>query len=614
MRIGLRQFTFAPRPKLGQSFASYMETTAAELVPPVDLLTLLLSIGIIEEDHQRALPIAYGMTLTEQQIDNMSFTLRLSRQDIAQLLLTHYDGRVFTLAPMDPRHKNASTSAVRKNSTLFTTQRLCPCCMQEEPYFRLAHRLPWMFLCSTHKVLLSSTCPRCVRPHGNFRQSMGGMPSYPTVVPDPRTCRNPPATGEADAGRAAQSCGQPLAELVTTDVSGYPRVLHAQKVIEDVLSTGQGQVSGEMVTGVEYFDYLRSVLSLLDYGADPEDLGEGLPPIALETARRHAVERGFGKDAVKRRYRSSPTTWTPEWMCAFLPTAVELLASSTLDTLSENLSPLLDQARRFKTHSFRTLSKYFKLKGLLLKAFDTAVLPQASAKRRSGYISPYSHHPDRPYAFEPDAIPQLLWPRAYMEEFAPLFEGTEMGSRHIRSFITMDLVRLCGEYSWVEAARELGFLPGQATGSANKAVGLLNSRGVYSTYLERLHNVAAHLESVESPFNFGQCRRRFADLLAFPFEDWRLEMQARDLHPGKPGGKNKWAAAHAWALLTAGHPRRAPVFRELGEREYKNQLEIFYRFNRDHLDNLWPLIRALSIQFTDFETLAGEAELGAQEK
>jgi TniQ len=614
----LREFTHAPRPKLGQTFASYMETLAAELLPPIDLITLLFCIGIIEEDHHRALPVAYGLTLTDEQKSNMAFTLRLTRPEIERLLLTHYDGVAFNLTPMDTQDKGTYGRAVRKNSVLFTTQRLCPCCMQAGPYYRLVHRLPWVFLCSIHKVLLSHICPRCVRPHGNFRQSKGGMPSYAAQVPDPAACRNPPPIGEGDAGRAAQPCGHPLAEITTADVSKYPRVLRTQQVIEDVLATGQGRIAGQDVRSVVYFHHLRSVVSLLDYAADPEDLGAGLPPVALESAAQHAVDRGF-RDASgqnseeKRRQRASSFNWTPEWLSAFLPAAVELLEAPSIEDLSEALVPYLSQARRFKALHFRALGTYFKFEGPLLQAFDTAVMPNACPRRRTGYTSPFSHHPDRPYAYEPDHIPQMLWLSTYRADFAPLFQDTDMGDPYIRSFIAMDLVRLCGNFGWIEAARELGVLPARAAGLASKAIGLLNNLDLYDTYLERLHATAACLETVDRPFNFGRRRRRFDDLMDFPFEEWRLEMQARDLHPGKPGGKNKWAAAHAWAMLTAGSPRRAPVFRELGDRERKNQLEVFYRFNRDHLDHLWPLIHTLALHFTDYEPLAGEADLGTQE-
>lgn len=484
--------------------------------------------------------------------------------------------------------------------------------MAENPYFRLAHRLPWLFLCTTHKVLLSHTCPQCARPFGNFSQSRGAMPTYSADVPDPTCCRNPPARGEGDRGRSARPCGQPLAEVAAYDVSGYPRVLAAQERIEDVLKRRQGTVCGETVSSVMYFQHLRSVVSLLDYAADPEDLGSGLPPIAVETARQHAVERGNGDDGSARRQRATSAYRTPEWSCAFLPKAVELLALPNEPALIEALQPFLDQARRFKRLHFRMLGRYFKFEGALLRAFDAALMPTASPRRRSGYTSPHSHHPDRPYSYQPRHVPQLLWDDTYRADFAALFQDSDIGERHLRSFVSMDLVRLCGEYGWIEAADELGFLPGQARGSANKAIGVLNSLGHYETYLTRLHDTAARLEAVERPYDFGRRRLQHSSLVDFPFEDWQLEMRAFDLHPGKPGGKNRWAAAHAWSLLTAGHPRRAPVFQRLGYPAYENMLEVFYRFNRDHLPHVMPLIRMLAL-CREEHILAAEVKLGTQE-
>lgn len=290
-----------------------------------------------------------------------------------------------------------------------------------------------------------------------------------------------------------------------------------------------------------------------------------------------------------------------------------MLALSNENALAIALTPLIRQARRFKHKSFRGLGVYFKFTGPLLRAFDVALIPNASARRRTGHTSLYSHHSDRPYAYSPDHIPQLLWGQTFAQDFASFFAGSDMGERHIRSFIAMDLVRLCGPFGWNEAAHELGFIAGQATGSANKAIGLLNSLGKYEAYIVNLHATAAILENVSRPFNFGSRRRQYSDLVEFPYLDWRLELQAHDIHPGKPGGKCRWAASHAWALLTAGHPRRAPAFQRLNDQDRLSQLEIFYRFNRDHLEKLLPFIRRFAASMNGSNYFAGEVAIDFEE-
>lgn len=608
----LRQFSHSPRPKEGQSFVSYVETLSAECIPPLDILTTLERTGIIDRDHYRALPLGYGLTLSEEQIEHFAFVVRLPKERVREMLLTHYDGVAFDLLPMDVRDPKAYAGAVRTNSSLFNPTRLCSCCMAEDPYFRLAHRLPWLFLCTKHQVLLSHTCPQCTRPFGNFSRSRGNMPTYAADVPDPAYCRNPPALGQGDLGRGASPCGYPLAAVTADDVSEYPRVLATQALIEKVLECRKGTVCGQTVSSVEFFRHLRSVVSLLDYAADPEDLGPGLPPLAIETARQHAVERGAMGDGSARRQRATSAYRTPEWLCAFLPKAVELVTLPNEQALAEAMQPIVQQARRFKRLHFRMLGHYFKFEGPLLRAFDSVLLPTAAPRRRTGYNSPHSHHPDRPYNYEPRHVPQLLWKDTYDTDFASLFTETDMQEPYLRSFVTMDLIRLCGEYGWIEAAQELGFLSHQARGSANKAIGLLNSLGRYDTYLTRLHDTAARLEAVKRPYDFGRRRLLHKDLEEFPFEDWQIAMRAIDLHPGHPGGKNKWAAAHAWALLTAGNPRRAPAFQKLGSPGYDNQLEIYYRFNRDHLPHVMPLIYVLASMREEYG-LAAEARLGTQE-
>lgn len=607
----LRTFSHAPRPKPGQSFTSYMETLAAEHVPPLDLLTLLHACGVIEDDVRSALPAGYGIDLTDHQVANVAFTLRLEERIVRDMLLRRFDGIALDLSMVQPDETESYRLGALNNWGFFTTTRLCPCCMRESAYFRLAHRLPWLFACTDHQVLLSDHCPRCTRPHGNVVQSYGGKPAYPTIVPDPSRCRNPPMIGGADFGCKAQPCGANLITLPATDLAPYPRVIAAQTRLEENLSGGMVFCLGQQLPPLEYFGMLRSLLSLLSYGADVEDLGSGLPDVALEAARHHSEERHdvlkYGKVTQKRGgtpYRSSA------WMSAFAPTAVELLDLPDEDALSQALQPHMAQAARFKASRFRGLlgRNYFNFQGPLLRATEAVLAPRSNAVRRVGHASSYSHHPDRPYAYSSDHVPQLLWSDAF-EAFQPFFEGSDMGEPYVRSFISMNLIKLCGDFTWVQTAHELGLLPSRASGIANKALTVMRELGTYEAYLTTLHQTAAALEQTEDRFNFGDCRRTFINLNTIPFSDWRLELAARDLNPGKQGGKHRWASTYVWALLTAGHPSRAPALQGLSTAERIRQGQLFGRFTRFHLAELTSVIHDTALSLNRWEPLAGEQRL-----
>ncbi|MDF3292442.1 TniQ family protein [Streptomyces silvisoli] len=102
--------------------------------------------------------------------------------------------------------------------------RYCPACLSErDGRWLLRWRMPWVFACTRHRVILNDTCPAC---H-----------AYPRTASACRTSLRPP--GVCTAWTAGRTCLHPLSDAPATALaSGHP-LLAAQEWIDTVLNTAE---------------------------------------------------------------------------------------------------------------------------------------------------------------------------------------------------------------------------------------------------------------------------------------------------------------------------------------------------------------------------------------
>lgn len=123
----------------------------------------------------------------------------------------------------------------------------------------------------------------------------------------------------------------------------------------------------------------------------------------------------------------------------------------------------------------------------------------------------------------------------------------------------MALVKLCGAYTWTEAARLLDLHGVNGARFANGMVTALMHGGQADVFAARLHEVAESLEAARHRVDFAARRRALTDFRGIPWPEWSRRCAQAGLHPGRPGGRNRYGAAWLWCHLTLGDHRFAPA-------------------------------------------------------
>ena len=163
----------------------------------------------------------------------------------------------------------------------------------------------------------------------------------------------------------------------------------------------------------------------------------------------------------------------------------------------------------------------------------------------------------------------------------------------VRRVCSAALVRLSGETDWAGACMALD-LPGTfATGSVNKAMGVLNSSQNSETFALALHDLAARLEALPVKANFHARRYALTWFLELSEPEWKeLEWQ-QGLRPGRHEGRRRHIAANLWAQVTGGDWRLSPALRG---RKAGPARDMYLRFVRSDLPELQEVLTARAVQ------------------
>lgn len=569
-----------------EAFAGYVERSGALQLLPLAVTTLLTRSGVIPEDLQSALPSGYGVDLTDAQVASFAQTHDLPEKMVRGMLLRRYDGVAFDLGDLDVTDRSSVRRVASREWANFTGSAYCPQCLGDQAVWRLEWKLWFCAVCPRHGCLLVDLCPRCARRPGNFREEAGGMPLYATRPARVGVCLNPPATGLGGEGRFAAPCGHVLAETPVLDVSASPRLLDAQERVLSVLRTGEGILLGQVLTALAYFNHLRSLVALLLHVAQPDDLG-ALPPPVLAAFAEHAHERDLTRSRERTRgtsihpYKAPPKTL--RLTAAVLPLATELLDAAAPDALDTLLAPVLSCAQDLKGSQVRQLVGYFHIEGPLQDAFERGLEGKLSFDRRLGQRALGGGL--RTYGFSPAEVPQLLWDDEYEAQFAQFFSGSKMDPSYARRVCSMALVRLCGPYTWAQAADALSLPASHATGSANSAMGLLAAGGYDAAFRDALHGLAERLSGQPSRVDYRGRRERLAGLMTLSPDDWQAVGRNAGLEGIKDASRRRSAAAWVWAEVTGGDPRLSPAL-NTGDGNRRSRLEMYRRFSADDLPDL----------------------------
>lgn len=563
-------------PVPGESFSSYVERLAAK--HKVDLLVMLDSLGIIGEEKYERLN-GYGILLGEKELAQFCVATALRKEQVAAMLLSAYDGIAFDLEGA----RLGDTEKLRQRAQVewayFSGSHACPHCLEDDSgAWQLSWKLPWAIVCPRHNCYLVSHCPACERRLSSGRADRSLSPLYVRQVPTPKYCRNPKPHGVGRMGRSSLPCGHALTTIPTLHAG--KTTLAIQKLLNAALAGQPPKVLGETGSARDYFHDLRTICALILYCAEAEDLGKLLAPelaaFADFTDKRNKLWIDRMESAAPRKSARTRVFYGPQdnpaLMAAVCTLATRILSAENVQTMSEMFHPLAARCFARPGKIRWEILQFFRFSDRIAPAFQECLAEKATFNRSIGRLS--QEAVQSKYKFNPRHVPQLISLADYQEMFAELLP--DMHSNHARSYVSMSLIKLCGDFTWLQAAELLGLPTGRAKSIANRAVVLLNLRGQRKAFGKRLHALANRLSEAPEKIDYQWRRAQLHSLTEIPWVQWNMLCDESGVTPGLRGGRNRYAAAWLWASLTSGDWTLAPALEGrhlINTREVYRQME-----------------------------------------
>lgn len=566
---GLRPLPICLPPAGGEAFASWLDRVGADLEVP--LMTLLVAVGLAPEPHFRMVPSGYGVSLTAEQLTDISHATGCSPDRIAATLLTAYDGLLFDLAAIDLQSDGGMRRLALYEWVYGHGSRLCPACLAEsDGVWPLAWRLPWSFACVRHACLLVDACPGCHRHLRTARRKMTG-PTTPSAVPTPTCCGN---ARDGHPGPAPR-CGFDLTRIEAEPIAKWSGLLEAQAAIDSIISGRPAVSAGRGVSPVTFMRDLKAFVTLILQVGEPEDLGEcpaggveAFTGVFDERTRIQRVDAGRGP---ARRF-FVPIPRDPALMASVLPLAHHILTAPTDAELVDRVAWLADRIRSHGRKRLEEMPAQAHASEPLVAAFTSLAGPPAKFTSRAGIHLLAADEKRVCFDLNPAHVPALYWADRYERCFAELLEP--MRERSGRRLCSITLVKACGGYSWKEAAMLLGYPPDVYRRLTSNLVSRLNEAGAAEHFWAALRTEATELALLEEHIDFGSRRRALEDLREIDLDGWvGLCVRSGVRRGGEP--KRRSAVAWLWAELTGGDPWASPAGLQWEESRTRRAYEYF---------------------------------------
>ncbi|WP_406308784.1 TniQ family protein [Streptomyces sp. NBC_00623] len=173
-------------------------------------------------------PAQMAAELTSREVDALSLATGLDQAELVAMTLQPFDGLAITISRGQQRRLGQPPWWRRTGAR----SRYCPRCLDDTTgRWPLEWRLPWIFACRHHHVLLHEVCPACGNPPPAHSPSYRG-PATPGL------CSHPVQVAEPGK-RTWSRCRQRLADTTTAvELSPDGPILAAQQSLHDLLHTG----------------------------------------------------------------------------------------------------------------------------------------------------------------------------------------------------------------------------------------------------------------------------------------------------------------------------------------------------------------------------------------
>jgi len=407
--------------------------------------------------------------------------------------------------------------------------RYCPRCLAGNGgRWLIRWRLPWVFACRQHQLLLADRCPACHRPPRHH--IAGGAGLHP-----PSTCPNRIARDEL--------CGADLASTAARPLAAADRLSLTQRWIDTQLNAVETAAAA-----VGAATALADLHAIADWSRSRCREGDYRPfgPAAVHAFARYRAQRADGHPPARSAFTDSLL------IGAVATRALDLLTADTDDAIATHLCQLLGQptttttARRQRRalrlgpgKRWTTLSS--PQQSRVLHAVDSHLAPLDRLRYRSATSNPRPPEDSTAVTERARHIPQLLWPE-WTVRLLPAhgFDGDALRA----ALSTCLLLPGRRERTFAEIAAELH--PHRRC-LASTTLSHLLEQG-YQDVLVAICRLADYLDQYGSPIDYRRRRKQITSELLSPLQ-WQHLCRIAVVHPGQ---QRRYLDAHRYlfGLLT----------------------------------------------------------------
>lgn len=495
--------------------------------------------------------------------DRFAAASRLGADEVDALTLGSLSARFPIPSTRLPRH---GSQTIRNAWWLFTNgTRYCPVCLAGDASeaqrthggaWRRTWRLPIVFACLEHRVLLRHLCPGCHRPaHGNRADGERVPLVAGSRIPGlhPAQCRWIPVDRER---RTIADCGARLDSTPPGPILGEGALALQRKLFHALESTGTLDSAGIRTESLRYLVDLRLLTHLV---AASWPRARHLLPLteyadALDAALIHADAPG---PTGRRKAEWKPLD--PAVGAGLLATADRILSSTDCADarrmIRDLLPPSASRARRsgWGEHFIESLND-------CSPGLSRAVLPLMRRFSREPRRTTYRRAATLRTGFGPEHVPQWLSDEVFQRHFGQ-FDG--ISPYRLRRFAPVRLIQMAFGGSLGDAAHYLG-IPTEISPSN---VRLFHGASIIRSWSLQRDNpdefdqaVAALAGELDGQPHIDYRRRRLAmqDWSIQPI-DWAEIVTTYRCRSALLADRHRAvASAIVWAQVTSGNRRFAP--------------------------------------------------------
>lgn len=505
-KAAVRTLPLRVQPVAGEALDSWLEALAARM--QCSWGDLLAAVDL-PAGRTRGYTTGWLVSLTDHQLQSMSFAAGQSREVISAMVLSHITDALGHCPDIPRRSVESMLWLDRRRS------RFCPDCLaQTSGRWLLAWRLRWSFACVRHARLLADTCPCC-------QATQRDRPFAVAQIPTPGLCANKLSGVH---GRDVTCCGADISSAPVLSLDHDHPILDAQRTIDAAVRTGF------MRSGI----YSRAPVPLSVLIADLSALGgrilrypnfvklAELTNDAVITKLLHCEGGEFGVRGVTA---DSPAVAT----AVAAASSASILSSNNLTEAGDRLRWLIADCRSAGLSVSATNIGWGRgispaLRSAQLRALSEFLSPSDRLRYRTHSMTP-RHPPSKQANERARRLPPLLWPATCLH-----VRCAGAGSTQVRSALAVAVLLVGSRLTLSAAAALLGSVTtAQAVSRILQLIGRSDSS---ATIWPMLEDLADQLDTERPPIDYA--RRRALSWEGFlPQSVWMQICLSSGVGPGR---------------------------------------------------------------------------------